>query len=93
MPISKPPQKKAVQDAAFDKFIDQIDERPGRRDTDLAIAPEPRFDLRTTGTVRLSRPAVFRTQGEILVRDDQRGGLKDPGFDQELMRRCGECSR
>ena len=39
----------------------------------LAKASEPRFDLRTTGTVRLSRPAVFRTQGEILVRDDQEG--------------------
>ena len=39
----------------------------------LAKASEPRFDLRTTGTVRLSRPAVFRTTGEVLVRDDQEG--------------------
>ena len=41
MPISKPLQKKAVQHAAFDKFIDQIDDRPRTAyDTDLAIAPD-----------------------------------------------------
>ena len=37
MTISKPPQKKAVQDAAFDKFIDQIDDRPGRRTIRISL--------------------------------------------------------
>ena len=39
----------------------------------LAKASEPSFDLRKTGKVRLSRPAVFRTTGEVLVRDSQEG--------------------
>ena len=41
--------KKAVQDAAFDKYIEQIDDRPGlAHDTNLAIAPDPApgFDRR-----------------------------------------------
>ncbi len=42
----------------------------------LAKASEPRFDLRKTGTVRLSRPAVFRTTGEVLVRDSQEGEVR-----------------
>ena len=39
----------------------------------LAKASEPRFDLRTTGSVRLSRPGVFRDTGEVLVKDEQEG--------------------
>ena len=39
----------------------------------LAKASEPQFDLRTTGAIRLSRPGVFRTTGEVLVKDDQEG--------------------
>ena len=54
----------------------------------LAKASEPRFDLRTTGTVRLSRPAVFRTQGEILVRDDQEGEVRTAA--RETVEESGE---
>ena len=39
----------------------------------LAKASEPRFDLRTAGSVRLSRPGVFRETGEVLVKDEQEG--------------------
>ena len=39
----------------------------------LAKASEPQFDLRATGTIRLSRPSVFRTTGEVLVTDYQEG--------------------
>ena len=39
----------------------------------LAKVSEPRFDLRTIGTIRLSRPSVFRTTGEVLVKDEQEG--------------------
>ena len=39
----------------------------------LAKASEPRFHLRASGTIRLSRPALFRTTGEVLVKDDQEG--------------------
>ena len=34
----KAAQKKAVQDAAFDKFIDQIDDRPGRRTIEISLS-------------------------------------------------------
>lgn len=39
----------------------------------LVKAAEPQFDLNTTGTIRLSRPGVFRKTGEVLVKDDQEG--------------------
>ena len=39
----------------------------------VAKASEPRFDLRTTKTIRLSRPGVFRSTGEVLVKDEQEG--------------------
>ena len=39
----------------------------------LAKASEPRFDLRTAESVRLSRPGVFRETGEVLVKDEQEG--------------------
>ena len=39
----------------------------------LAKASEPRFDIRTAGSVRLSRPGVFRNTGEVLVKDEQEG--------------------
>ena len=42
-------------------------------DLTLAKVSEPQYDLRTTGTVRLSRPGVFRTTGEVLIKDDQEG--------------------
>ena len=39
----------------------------------LAKASEPRFDIRTADSVRLSRPSVFRETGEILIKDEQEG--------------------
>lgn len=39
----------------------------------LAKVSEPQYDLRTLGTVRLSRPGVFRSTGEVLIKDDQEG--------------------
>ena len=39
----------------------------------LAKVSEPQYDFRTMGTVRLSRPSVFRKTGEVLIKDDQEG--------------------
>ena len=39
----KAAQKKAVQDAAFDKFIDQIDDRPGQRTIQISLSLPPQF--------------------------------------------------
>ena len=39
----------------------------------LAKVSEPRFDIRTADSVRLSRPSVFRETGEVLVKDEQEG--------------------
>lgn len=39
----------------------------------LVKATEPRFDLSTTESIRLSRPGVFRNTGEVLVKDEQEG--------------------
>ena len=39
----------------------------------LAKVSEPRFDIRTADSVRLSRPGVFRDTGEVLVKDEQEG--------------------
>ena len=39
----------------------------------MAKVSEPQYDLRAMGTVRLSRPGVFRTTGEVLIKDDQEG--------------------
>ena len=39
----------------------------------LVKASEPPFDLRTAATIRLSRPSVFRSTGEVLVRDEREG--------------------
>ena len=39
----------------------------------LAKATEPRFELSTTESIRLSRPGVFRNTGEVLVKDEQEG--------------------
>ena len=61
----------------------------------LAKASEPRFDLRRTGTIRLSRPGVFRSIGLALVKDDQEGrvrtetrnSVEEPDGQAELDRR------
>ena len=42
----------------------------------LTKASEPRFALATTESIRLSRPAVFRDTGEVLVKDDQEGMVR-----------------
>ena len=47
---------------------------PGTRD--LAKASEPRFNLRSADTVRLSRPSGFRETGEALVKDEQEGHVE-----------------
>ena len=39
----------------------------------LVKATKPEHDLRTTATIRLSRPGVFRNTGEVLIQDDQEG--------------------
>ncbi len=39
----------------------------------LAKATEPQFELPTTESIRLSRPSVFRSTGEVLVKDGQEG--------------------
>lgn len=42
----------------------------------LAKVSELQFDLRTADAVRLSRPAVFRETGEVLVKDEQEGRVQ-----------------
>ena len=42
----------------------------------LTKASEPRFALSTAESIRLSRPAVFRETGEVLVKDDQEGMVR-----------------
>ena len=54
----------------------------------LAKASEPQFDLRTAGTIRLSRPAVFRTTGEVLVKDEQEGEARTASC--EIVEESGE---
>ena len=39
----------------------------------LVKATEPRHNLATASTIRLSRPAVFRDAGEVLIQDEQEG--------------------
>ena len=39
----------------------------------LVKATEPPYDLATACTIRLSRPAVFRDTGEVLIQDEQEG--------------------
>ena len=39
----------------------------------LAKATEPRFELSSTESIRLSRPGVFRNTGEVLIKDEQEG--------------------
>ena len=39
----------------------------------LVKATEPQYSLATAPTVRLSRPAVFRDMGEVLIQDEQEG--------------------
>ncbi len=39
----------------------------------LVKASEPQFNLAVTSSIRLSRPAVFRETGEVLIRDTQEG--------------------
>ena len=61
----------------------------------LAKASEPRFDLRTTKSIRLSRPGVFRSTGDALVKDEQEGRARtsttetvpEPTGEEELDRR------
>ena len=47
----------------------------------LAKVSEPQYDLRKIGTVRLSRPGVFRTTGEVLVKDEQEGEARTESRD------------
>ena len=47
----------------------------------LAKVSEPQYDLRKIGTVRLSRPVVFRTTGEVLVNDEQEGEARTESRD------------
>ena len=42
----------------------------------LVKATEPRFEFSSAKTIRLSRPGVFRSTGEVLVKDDQEGRVK-----------------
>ena len=39
----------------------------------LVKGTEAEYDLATTSTIRLSRPAVFRDTGEVLIQDEQEG--------------------
>ena len=39
----------------------------------LLKGTEAQYDLATTPTIRLSRPAVFRDTGEVLIQDEQEG--------------------
>lgn len=59
----------------------------------VAKVSEPQYDLRTLGTVRLSRPGVFRTTGEVLIRDDQEGEARTETRDTVEEQEEGELDR
>ena len=58
----------------------------------LVKGTEAQYELATASTIRLSRPAVFRHTGEVLIQDEQEGRARTstsktvdvPGEDQEL---------
>ena len=54
-------------------YVDLAGKLPPPEALRLAKVSEPRFDLRTAESVRLSRPGVFRETGGVLVKDKQEG--------------------
>ena len=74
MAISKPPQKKAVKDAAFDKFIDQIDDRPGRRTIQISLSLPTQLldaiDERAKG-LGISRAALIKQASVIFLENNK----------------------
>ena len=74
MAISKPPQRKAVQDAAFGKFIDQIDDRPGRRTIQISLSLPTQLldaiDERAKG-LGISRAALIKQASAIFLENNK----------------------
>ena len=74
MLISKPPQKKAVQDGTFDKFIDQIDERSGRRAIQISLSLPTQLldaiDERAKG-LGISRTALIKQASAIFLENNK----------------------
>ena len=74
MTISKPPQKKAGQDAAFDKFIDQNDDRPGRRTIQISLSLSTQLldaiDERAKG-LGISRAALIKQASSIYLENNK----------------------
>lgn len=74
MTISKPPQKKAVQDAAIDKFIDQIDDRPGRRTIQISLSlPTQLLDAidERAKSLGISRAALIKQASAIFLENNK----------------------
>ena len=74
MTISKPPQKKAVQDATFDKFIDQIDDRPGRRTIQISLSlPTQLLDAidERAKSLGISRAALIKQASAIFLENNK----------------------
>ena len=71
---SNPPQKKAVQDAAFDKFIDQIDDCPGRLTIQISLTlPTPLLDViheRAKG-LGIPRAALIKQASAIFLENNK----------------------
>ena len=62
-------------DAVYTNYVDLAGTLPPGM-LSLAKVSEPQFDPRTADSVRLSRPAVFREIGEVLVKDEQEGRVQ-----------------
>ena len=66
--------KKAVQDAAFDKFIDQGDDRPGRRTIQISLSLPTQFlnaiDERAKG-LGISRAALIKQASALFLENNK----------------------
>ena len=70
----KAAQKKAVQDAAFDKSIEQIDDRPGRRTIQISLSLPTQFlgsiDERAKG-LGISRAALIKQASALFLENNK----------------------
>ena len=66
--------KKAVQDAAFDKFIDQIDDRLGRRTIQISLSHPTQLldaiDERAKG-LGISRAALIKQASALFLENNK----------------------
>ena len=71
---SSPRDKKAVQDVAFDKFIDPNDDRPGRRTIQISLSLPTQLldaiDERAKG-LGISRAALIKQASALFLKNNK----------------------